>query len=125
MRLVAVHNMSRGTTLADRAEWRRWPWGRFRGLLGRTGLRSGEGVVLTPCGSVHQFFMLFSIDVAYLDKQNRVVKTVHSLRPFALSLGGRNAHHAVELPAGTLAQTQTRPGDQLTIADALVAESAA
>jgi len=125
MRLVTVHNTSRGTTLAERAEWRGSMWGRGRGLLGRGSLRAGEGIVLTPCSSVHMLFMRFSIDVVYLDKQDRVVKTVHNLRPFALSLGGRKAHHAVELPSGTLAETQTRAGDQLTIADALVAESAA
>lgn len=125
MRIVTVHNTSRGTTLAERAEWRGSFLGRLRGLLGRAGLRPGEGVVLIPCGSVHQLFMHFSIDVVYLDKHNRVVKTVHHLRPFTFSFGGRRAHHAVELPAGTLAQTQTRPGDQLTIVDALLTDSAA
>jgi uncharacterized membrane protein (UPF0127 family) len=125
MRRVTVHNTTRGTTLADRAEWRGSLWGRGRGLLGRGGLKPGEGIVINPCNSVHMFFMRFAIDVVYLDRRDRVVKTVHNLRPFAVSMGGRSAHHAVELPAGTLSQTQTRPGDQLTVADALGVESAA
>lgn len=125
MRRVTVHNVTRGTTLANRAEWRGSLWGRLRGLLGRSGLRPGEGIVLVPCTSVHMLGMRFSIDVVYLDRSDRVIKTVHHLRPFTFSFGGRRAHHAVELPAGTLAETQTRPGDQLTIADVLSTESAA
>jgi uncharacterized membrane protein (UPF0127 family) len=117
MRRVTIDNSTRSTTLADRAEWRGTMWGRGRGLLGRSGLEPGEGIVLTPCASVHMLFMRFAIDVVYLDKQDRVVKTVHRLRPFAFSWGGRGAHHAVELPAGSLAATRTETGDQLTFAD--------
>ena len=91
MRRVRVHNATRGTTLAEQAEWRASLWGRGRGLLGRAGLRPGEGIVLTPCGSVHMLFMRFAIDVVYLDKRDRVVKTVHHLRPFTFSWGGRGA----------------------------------
>lgn len=117
MRLVTIENTARGATLATRAEWRRTMVGRGRGLLGRTGLEPGEGIVIDPCGSVHMFFMRFTIDIVFLDRQDRVVKIVHQLRPWRLAVGGRRAHRTLELPAGSVALTGTAVGDQLTYAD--------
>ena len=37
------------------------PLARMRGLLGRTDLPRGEGVLLRPAGSIHTFFMRFPI----------------------------------------------------------------
>lgn len=112
MRVVTVRNATRRTALA-RAEWRASVLGRTRGLLGRARLAPGEGIVLWPEASVHTLFMRFPIDVAYVDREGRVVKTVSWLRPYRFSLGGRGAHAAVELPTGTLAATGTCAGDHL------------
>ena len=62
------------------------------------------------------FFMRFAIDVIYVDRERRVVKLVHALKPWLLSmaLGG---HAVVELPAGTLAQLDVQTGDRLDIED--------
>ena len=115
MRRVTVRNQSRDRELA-RAEWRGSMLGRARGLLGRASLPSGDGIVISPCSSVHMIFMRFSIDVVYVDREGAVVKTVPGLRPFRLSLGGRGAHVAIELPAGTLDATGTQVGDRLLFA---------
>jgi uncharacterized membrane protein (UPF0127 family) len=112
MRMVTVRNETRATELA-RAEWRGTIWGRARGLLGKASLADGAGIVIAPCSSVHMFFMRFAIDVAYVDRDGRVVKTVSRLRPYRISFGGTGAHAAIELPAGTLEATGTRPGDRL------------
>jgi uncharacterized membrane protein (UPF0127 family) len=112
MRAVTIHNETRRRDLA-RAEWRGSLVGRARGLLGRRGLAADEGIVLTPCSSIHMLLMRFPIDVAYIDREGVVVKTVAALRPYRFSLGGRGAHSAIELAAGTLAATGTRPGDRL------------
>ena len=116
MRVVTIHNETRGRDVG-RAEWRGSMLGRTRGLLGKAGLGPDEGIVLTPCSSVHMMLMRFPIDVAYLDREGTVVKTVTDLRPNRFSLGGRGAHHAVELRAGTLAASDTRPGDRIIFLD--------
>ena len=84
------------------------------GLLKRTGLEQGEGLWILPCESVHTFFMKFDIDVLFLDKKERVVKAIDRLPPWrlAMCLRGRSV---VELPAGTIAETGTRKGDQLEV----------
>ena len=117
MRTVTVHNETRNQDVG-RAEWRGSLLGRTRGLLGRASLGPDEGIVLTPCGSVHMMLMRFAIDVAYVDRDGPVVKTVSDLRPNRFSLGGRGAHRAVELPVGALAASNTQPGDQLIFIDA-------
>jgi uncharacterized membrane protein (UPF0127 family) len=39
---------------------------RFIGLLNRSNLEEGEGLLLTPCNSIHSFFMRFNFDVVFL-----------------------------------------------------------
>jgi uncharacterized protein len=109
---VAVSNETRGSTLGA-LELRDSYLGRLRGLLGRRSLPAGDGIIISPCSSVHMFFMLMSLDIVYLDRDHHAVRTVSRLRPFCLSAGGRGAHITLELPPGTIAATGTAPGDQL------------
>jgi uncharacterized protein len=111
---VTVRNTSRDADIA-RADWRGSLFGRARGLLGRKNLPAGDGIVIWPCSSVHMFFMRFALDVIYIDREYRVVKTVSRLKPFRVSFGGRGAHAAIELPEGTVERSGTQPGDHLAM----------
>ncbi|TMM01807.1 MAG: hypothetical protein E6G02_12215 [Actinobacteria bacterium] len=42
---------------------------RLRGLIGRRELNPGDGIVLRPGWSIHTAFMLFPIDVAFVDAE--------------------------------------------------------
>ena len=75
---------------------------RMRGLLGRTGLEPGEGLLIRPAGSIHTFFMRFPIDAIFLDRQHRVRRVLVGLRPWRVSPIVFGARSVVELPAGTL-----------------------
>jgi len=85
-------------------------WSRLRGLLARPPLRAGQGLLLLECGSVHTVGMGYSIDVAFLDVDGKVVRSIPHLAPCRVGLGGPGAVHALELPAGRLAETGTAPG---------------
>ena len=74
------------------------PWPRMRGLLGRRGLESGEGLLLRPAGSVHTFFMRFPIDVVFLSREGDVLKVARALPAWRLA-GARRAKAALELGA--------------------------
>lgn len=113
MRHVHVRNASRGGAELALAEWRGTAWGRARGLLGRGQLAEGDGIVIAPCSSIHMLFMRLALDVIYIDRTGVIVKTVENLRPWRLSMGGKGAHITIELPVGTLARTNTRPGDAI------------
>jgi uncharacterized membrane protein (UPF0127 family) len=113
MRRVRVVNRSRGAILGDRvAVADRW-WPRFRGLLGRDCLPAGEGLLLTPCRSIHMLGMRFPLDAAFLDASGRVVALYPGLAPGRATRWHRGAQAALELPAGTLAATGTGEGDLL------------
>tara|TARA_X000000950_G_C13846170_1_gene632445 strand:+ start:926 stop:1261 length:336 start_codon:yes stop_codon:yes gene_type:complete len=58
---------------------------RMVGLLSSKKLDSGESLLITPCNSIHTFFMRFNIDVLFLDKDDIVVKIFRDLPPWRLT----------------------------------------
>ena len=114
---LLVTNTSRSTVLATRLEVADSGPKRNKGLLGRDGLAPGEGLWIVPCESVHTFFMRFPIDLVYLDRNTTVKKVRHAVGAWRLS-ACLSAHSILELPAGTVRNTQTRPGDTLEISAA-------
>jgi hypothetical protein len=113
MKQVSVFNSSRGRPLGDQVGLAdRW-WLRMRGLLGRPVLEPGEGLLLTPCTAVHMHGMRYPLDVAFIGRDGRVVALYPHLRPGGRTRWHRDARHALELPAGTLAETGTQVGDRM------------
>lgn len=110
-----IANTTRATTLADRCRVARTFWQRGRGLLGRSALEPGEGLLIVPEWSVHTFFMRFAIDVVFLAEDYTVLKTYRAMPPNRPYAGQWGAHAALELPADTITQTATQVGDQLRI----------
>jgi uncharacterized protein len=106
---------SGGTTVAGAVATANTPWRRFMGLMGRRELPDGSGLYLRPCSSIHMFFMRFPIDVAFVDKDFRVVRLYHGLRPWRVSRVVRRAKAAIELPSGALARAGVGVGDTLTM----------
>jgi uncharacterized protein len=102
-----------GEVLCERCVVADTTFRRLRGLLGRRDLRPGEGIVLRPGWSIHTAFLLFSIDVAFVDPDQVVLKVVKNLRPFRASFC-RGARDVVELSAGEAERRGLKPGDRLT-----------
>lgn len=80
--------------------------------MGRRELPEGSGILITPCSSIHMFFMRFPIDVIFLDRDNAVVKVVHRIKPWRVAIGG-GGKKALELPAGTAEALPISEGHQL------------
>ena len=89
-------------------------WSRMRGLLGRRGLESGEGLLLRPTGSVHTFFMRFPIDVVFLSREGEVLKVARAL-PAWRTAGARRAKAALELAADEAQRREIRVGTRLDL----------
>ena len=102
-----------GTVVCERCLLAETSLARLRGLLGRSGLSSGEGLLLRPAGSVHTAFMKFTIDVVFMDRDLRVVKVVPELVPWRTA-GCRGARAVLELPAGEANRRGLREGVSLT-----------
>jgi uncharacterized protein len=114
---LRVSNLTRGTVLATCLEVADSGPKRSKGLLGRKELVAGGGLWIIPCESVHTFFMQFPIDLVYLDRKNKVRKVCGSVPPWRLS-ACLSARSILELPSGTIRNTQTQPGDTLELAPA-------
>ena len=113
-RVYCVTNRTRQTELASRSKLASDGATRRKGLLERMGLEKGEGLWIVPCEAVHTFGMKFAIDVVYLDRRHRVVKTRSAVRAGRISIC-LSAHSVLELPQGTIAATQTCRGDVLEL----------
>lgn len=86
---------------------------RMKGLLGRRGLDAETGMLIRPCGSIHMWFMRFSIDAAFLDRDLRVLKLARGLKPWQLAFAPRGTRAVLETAAGVLDPLQ--PGDALVL----------
>ena len=109
----SIRNADRGTVLAERAKLASSLVDRFFGLMGRKSVEDGGGLLLTKSASIHSFFMRFRFDAIFVDRENRVVKVVPSMRQWWVAFGGRGAKDTIELPSGTAQRSNTRVGDQL------------
>ncbi len=87
-------------------------FGRLRGLLAKTSLKAGSGIVLKPCKQIHTFFMLFSIDVIFIDKDFRALHVIENMKPWRLSPLLLKSMYTVELSAGSL-KGGVKVGDKL------------
>jgi uncharacterized protein len=101
--------------VADRAHRR------MRGLLGRSGIQPGEGMVLRPAWNVHTAFMRFPIDIVFLDSDQVVIRIERSVSPWR-TVSCRGAREVVELAAGECEQRGLEVGDRVAWASRTAAE---
>jgi uncharacterized membrane protein (UPF0127 family) len=87
---------------------------RRKGLLGREALPESSALIIAPSQAIHTFSMRFAIDVAFVSKDGVVLKVRQAVPPRRIAVSWR-AFAVVELPAGALEASDTKPGDRLQI----------
>ena len=111
MKYLRIVNRTRNRVLGSRVgladEW----WLRARGFMGRPQPGPGEGLLLSPCRAVHMHGMKYPLDVIFVDRQGRVTATYPDLMPGRRTAWHGEARYALEVPAGTVGDTETREGD--------------
>ena len=86
--------------------------GRLRGLLGRSGF---EGALVLPnVRSVHTVGMAFDLDVAFVDADNIVIKTLQ-LKRNRVTLPVWRAHLVIEAEAGSFGHWELKIGDKIEV----------
>jgi hypothetical protein len=109
--VMLVRNETRNSIIASTTNIADSGAKRRKGLLGRSELPPGHGLWIVPCEAIHTCGMKFPIDVVYLNRKKIVCKFRSEVMPWRLSVC-LFAHSVLELPAGTIRRTSTRPGDQ-------------
>jgi len=87
--------------------------GRAKGLLGRDGIEGA--LLLRPSMSVHTLGMRFPIDVAYCDKNLRVLDVVCAMQPWRVGRPRVHARVVIEAEAGSFERWSLKIGDELEV----------
>ncbi|MCU0229336.1 MAG: DUF192 domain-containing protein [Bryobacterales bacterium] len=111
-RTYRIYNATREVDLSTHALLAGDSKSRREGLLKRSGLAEGEGLLISPCEAIHTFGMQFTIDVVFIDRKRRVRKVLHAMPRNRIGFCF-SAEYALELAAGTAKATGTEPGDIL------------
>ena len=74
-----------------------------------------EALLIYPCNSIHMFFMRFSIDVLFVDKNNEIIYLLENFIPWKISRIIWKSYYVIELPCGTIKKTNTNIGDIIKI----------
>lgn len=110
---MIFRNATRNVVLSDRTRVANTMVTRLVGLLSTKSLGEGEGLWIEPCNSIHTWFMKFTIDAVFLDKQGSVVKLAPRMKPWKLTSIARKARGVLELPEGVIEKSGTQVGDQV------------
>ncbi len=85
---------------------------RMKGLMFSERLPDCDGFLISPGNSIHTFFMLYPLDVVFLDKDFKVVKVIYDLAPWRMTSIYFKSRKVLEMKAGTL-RKNLNPGDKL------------
>lgn len=85
---------------------------RLRGLMLRSRLEQGRGLLLAPCNSIHMLFMRFAIDVIYLDENFCIKKIARDVMPWLGMSFCFGAWGALEMASGEAQRLKLEVGQK-------------
>lgn len=85
------------------------------GLLSRSVMPKGEGLLLIPGGSIHTLGMRFPIDVVFLNRQMRILALAEHVRPWRIRVAPKGTRRVLELAAGQIAANRLKQGIYLIV----------
>ena len=110
---VQIRNQTKDTSLGNQITRADTGVTRLFGLLGKRKLEAGTGLLIVPSSGVHTIGMRFPIDIVALDRGMRVRGVWEKVGAFRLAGLSWKTRSVLELPAGTIRESQTEVGDQL------------
>jgi uncharacterized membrane protein (UPF0127 family) len=109
-----IVNLTRGGIVCEHAEIAATPLRRLIGLLGRSELPAGTGMLIHPAPSIHSAFMRFDFDAVFLDRDMRVVRLAERIGPWQ-ARSARRAKSVLELSCGEIERRGLEVGDELAV----------
>ncbi|ART75880.1 hypothetical protein B4U37_07485 [Sutcliffiella horikoshii] len=87
---------------------------RFIGLMFKRSIHN-KGIMLSPCNSVHMFFMRFPIDIIFVNGDGRILLSIKELKPWRVSPIVKNSSHVIEMPCGSIERYNLYKGTSIVI----------
>jgi len=115
MRHVQISNFDNGQTLAVKCNVADKFFSRLKGLLGKTFMPVGEGLLIKPCNMVHSLGMKIVIDVLFLSSDDEILFIFEGMTPGKVSPMIKSASYVVELPNGLVKMTGTEVGNRIRL----------
>jgi len=88
---------------------------RSKGLLGKDYFPEEKTMWIKRCQSIHTFFMKFSLDVVFVNKDLVVTHTLYDLKPWRVTPYYISAASVFEFSSGSLNSEHINIGDQLYV----------
>jgi len=115
MKTSVIINERNGSVVSQQTRYANTWMKRLVGLLSEKTMKSGDGLWILPCRSIHTIGMRFPIDVVFLDQNNRVKKLGKAIRPFRFCSAMKGTKSVLELPVGAITEAGLQPGDTLLV----------
>ncbi len=115
MKTITIINQSAGTEIGHCIGCADKSLTRLVGLLGRTGLDTGGGLLIQPSSGIHTMGMKFTIDAVGLDADMRVVKLWPGMRPNRVSTVHLKVRSVLELADGQIEECRIEVGHVLEV----------
>lgn len=87
---------------------------RMIGLMFSKDLGERDGLLITPCNSIHTFFMSYNLDIVFLSRDNKVIKVIRNIKPWRMTWMYFKARKVLEMMGGTL-PGEINVGDEFRI----------
>ena len=85
------------------------------GLTFLNNFETFDGYLIKNCKIIHSFFMKFSFDAVFLDKDFQVVALFSEFKPFRISKFIKNAKYVLELPEGSIKKFEINLRDKFEV----------
>lgn len=72
------------------------------GLTFLNNFKTFDGLLFENCKIIHSFFLRFSFDAIFLDKNFQAIALYSEFKPFRISKYYKNAKYVLEIPKGTI-----------------------
>lgn len=83
---------------------------RLKGLMFTKELPDQSSLHIIPCSEIHTFNMRYSIDILYLDANNKILDINEELQPGKIGKRVKNAVSVIELPSGKIKKLDIKVG---------------
>ena len=111
---MIIKNITKNTIIATEAKLADNFLARLKGLLGTELLEKGSALIITSCNGIHTVGMKYSIDIIFVDKNNKVIKIVTNMPSMKFTLC-RRASYVIETSSDVVDTTSTKIGDIIAV----------
>ena len=109
-----VYNITKKTVLSNETKYAKGIIERGIGMIARN-FSNFDGMVFENCNTIHTLFMRIKLDIVFIDADNRITSLHSSVPAWIPMLRDKKGVTTIELPEGTIAESNSAVGDILNI----------